>query len=94
MDRDQARKNVRSLLRGSAPKRELSLAEAKARLRAADPEIDISVPLRLLNQGRPGQATRSLAAEIVSSVTLPYIQPLVTGLVSALLGAGQKQLKK
>ena len=94
MDRNQARKNVRSLLQGSPPKRELSLAEAKARLRATDPEIDISRSLRLLNKGQAGQASRSLAAEIVSTVSLPYIQPILTSLVSGLLGDRQKRLKK
>lgn len=78
MENKTARQNFKALLQGKPARRELSLAEAKARLRAADPQIDISDPLKYFSQGRMKEAGLSLAVETAATVTLPYLRPAVT----------------
>jgi hypothetical protein len=89
----QARENFKALLRGKPPRSKPTLAEAKARLRAADPAIDISRPLRHLSRGDVKQATVTLAAETLATVSLPYIRPVVTTAIDVLLTGKNRQLK-
>jgi hypothetical protein len=93
MDRNQARKNIQKMLQGAPPRRTPSLEEAKARLRAADPGIDISRPLKLVNRGETGQAAAGLLAETVTAITLPYIHPVLSSLLTTLL-SGRKRLSR
>ncbi len=93
MDNKQARENIKSLLQGKAPRRELSLVEAKARLRATDPAIDISRPLGHLSQGDMKKAGITLAVETAAAVTIPYLRPLLTLGVTELMTGSKKQLR-
>lgn len=90
MANNQARKNFTALLQGKPPRRELSLAEAKARLRAADPSIDISRPLNDLSRGNVKEAGIALAVETAAAVTMPYLRPLLTATVTVLLTNSKK----
>lgn len=84
MDRHQARNNIKTLLQGKTPRKALSLGEAKARLRAADPGINISRSLHDLNRGKVKAAGTALVIETAAVVTIPYLQPLLTRVVLGL----------
>lgn len=90
----QARENFKALLRGTpAPRSKPTLAQAKARLRAADPAIDISRPLQQLSRGDIKEAAVTLAAETVTTVSLPYLRPVITSALHGLLAEKNRQLK-
>ena len=90
MENKKARENFKAILRGKAPDKELSTAEAKTRLRAADPDLDIGRPLMHLARGEVKQAGFTLAVEVATTITLPYLRPMITtsllGLQSLLAG--------
>jgi len=81
MNRDQARANLKNILQGKPSLREPTLAEAKARLRATDPAIDISRPLQQLDQGNIKEAVVDLALEATTTISLPYLRPLFTAVI-------------
>ncbi len=81
MDIEQARANVKSILRGKPVKRAPTLAQAKERLRAADPGIDISHPLKQLNQRNIKGAAVDLAVEAATTISLPWLRPLITATI-------------
>ena len=85
MNNKKARENFQALLKGKTPPRVVSTAEAKARLRATDPAIDISRFLVYLGRGEVKQAGSSLAVEVATTVTIPYVRPLLN---SAFLSLG------
>jgi len=78
MDLEQARANVKNILQGKAIYHAATLAEAKERLRATDPGIDISRTLKQLNRRNIKGAVVDLAFEAAATITLPYIRPLLT----------------
>jgi len=84
--KEKARKNFQTLLKGKTPPRVISTAEAKARLRATDPDIDIGRPLHCLNQGRIKQAGVALSIEIATTATFSYLRPLVNFSLLGLAG--------
>ena len=94
MENKHARENFQAILKGGKLTTTLSTAEAKARLRSADPDLDIGLPLRHLSKGEVKQAGFTLAVEIVTTITLPYVQPVITtamlGLQSMLVGNRKK----
>ncbi len=85
MDSRQARKNFGRVLAGKPPRRRLSPVEAKARLRAADPGIDISRPLARLNRGETAEAGAALAVETVVALALPFLRSLLGRAAEGLL---------
>jgi len=95
VENKHARENFQAILKGRGPITRLSTAEAKTRLRSADPDLDIGRPLRHLSQGEVKQAGFTLAVEIVTTITIPYVQPVITtallGLQSLLVGTTRKK---
>ena len=95
MESNKARQNLQTLFKGKRPPGEISTETAKARLRAADPGLDISRSLKHLGKGEVKEAVVSLAVEVTASLTILSIQPLITTLVHGLLTEnrdhGQKQ---
>ncbi len=91
MNLEQARANVQNILQGKAINHAPTLAEAKERLRATDPGIDISRPLRQLNTGNGKEAVVDLAFEVGATISLPYLRPLFTAAIVHLYeqGAGK-----
>ncbi len=91
MDLEQARANVKNILQGKAINHAPTLAEAKERLRATDPGIDISRPLKQLNRGNGKGAVVDLAFEAATTISLPYLRPLFTAAIVHLCerGAGK-----
>jgi len=87
----EARRNFERVLAGKAPRRHLSPAEAKARLRAADPGIDISGPLASLNRGEVEDAATALAVETAVAISLPSLRSLLRRAVVHLLADGRRQ---
>ncbi len=96
METEQARANLKNILLGKPSHREPTLTEAKAGLRATDPGIDISRPLKQLNQGNIKGAVVDLAFEATTTITLPYLRPLLTATFVNLyaLGTGKDRRKK
>ncbi len=96
MDTEQARANVKNILQGKPVHRASTLAEAKERLRVTDPGIDISRTLKQLNRRNIKGAVVDLALEAATTITLPYIRPLLTATFINLytLGAGLGRRKK
>ncbi len=94
MERNQARENFKALLKGTPSRRELTLAEAKARLRAADPAIDIGIPLKHLNQGEIQKAGITFAVETAATVTLPYLRPALTAALLSLVAPNSRRSKR
>ncbi len=88
MDLEQARANLKNLLQGKAINHAPTLAEAKERLRATDPGIDISRPLRQLNRGNGKEAVVDLAFEAATTISLPYLRPLFTAAIVQLCERG------
>ena len=93
MGNKQARAEFQALLQGKPSRSKPTLAEAKARLRAADPAIDISRPLKHLSRGDVKQAAVTMAAETLATVSLPYIRPVVTTAIDVLLTGKNRQLR-
>ena len=89
MDSSQARKNLRRVLEGKSPRRRLSRAEARARLRAADPAVDIGASLAHLNRGELGEAGLSLVVESVIALSLPALRSLLLRTAERLLAEGK-----
>jgi len=81
MDIEQARANVRNILQGKLIKQAPTLDQAKERLRATDPDIDISRTLKQLNQRNIKGAVVDLAVEAATTITLPYLRPLLTATI-------------
>lgn len=88
MNPEQARANLKKLLQGKAINHAPTLAEAKERLRATDPGIDISRPLRQLNRGHGKEALVDLAFEAATTISLPYLRPLFTAAIVHLCERG------
>jgi hypothetical protein len=95
MSQNRARENMLDILRGKKPATSVTVEAAKARLRAADPALDISRPLTSLNQGNLKQAGVALSIEIATTATFSYLRPLfslsLTGLAELL---AEKQRNK
>ncbi len=94
MDIEQARANVRNILQGKPVNRAPTLAEAKKRLRAADPDIDISRTLKQLNQRNVKGAVVDLAFEVATTISLPYFRPLLTATIVHLYELGVSKNRK
>jgi len=78
----EARQRFLAVTRGKRPPaRELDLAAAKARLRAADPGIDIAPTLRLLGERRWRPALLTLVPWFLSESGRSYLAPLLLRLV-------------
>ncbi len=93
MDIEQARANVRNILQGKLIKQAPTLDQAKERLRATDPDIDISRTLKQLNQRNIKGAVVDLAVEAATTITLPWLRPLITSTIVNLYehGAGTRR---
>ncbi len=94
MDTDQARANVRNILQGRPISRAPTLAQAKERLRATDPDIDISRTLKQLNRGNIKEAVVNLAFETATTISLPYLRPLLTATIVHLYELGVSKGRK
>jgi hypothetical protein len=94
MESNLARQNLQTLFKGKRPPGEISTKEAKARLRAADPGLDISRSLKHLGSGEVKEAVLSLAVEVTASLTIFSIQPLMTTLVHGLLTENRHRRQK
>jgi hypothetical protein len=90
MERNQARANFRALLQGKPSSQDLTLAEAKARLRAADPGVDVGSSLKHLNQGELKEAGLSLGMETAVALTLPCLRPVLAGTLLGLLSVTKR----
>jgi hypothetical protein len=94
VENKEARENLQAILRGTGPVGMLSVADAKARLRSTDPGLDVGRPLRYLNKGEVDKAGFAFVVEIATTITLPYVQPMMKmalfGLRGWLLGKTKK----
>ena len=88
MENREARRNLQRVLEGKAPRRQLTVAEARARLRALDPGIDISGSLARLNRGELGDAGVALVVEAAVAATLPSLRALLERAVERLFTDG------
>lgn len=84
MNNKQVRENFQALLKGKRPAGVKSIDEAKARLRTTDPAIDISRFLVDLSKGEVKQAGASLAVEVATTVTIPYVRPVLNNVFHSL----------
>ena len=73
----RARRRFEKIAKGEYAPKPLSLEEAKARLRAADPGIDISEAIRALNEGDIKGAGLSLLYQSVAPETVAFFSPLI-----------------
>ncbi len=85
MDSQEARENLNILLHGGVKKRQLSLREAKEMLRANDPGLNIRPSLQHLNRRETSQALLSITTELIAATSVPYLQPLINGVVLTFL---------
>ena len=85
MDSQEARENFNTLLHGSVKKRQLSLREAKDMLRANDPGLNIRPSLQHINRGETSKALLTITTELIGATSVPYLQPIISGVVLALL---------
>ncbi len=90
MESKKARKNIADLFHGKPVKTAFSLAEAKERLRANDPGLNIRLPLEAVSNGDHQKAFNSLLAESVSAVSLSYIKPLLSVAIRQLFSISSK----
>jgi len=73
---DEARQRFRAVTQGRRPTNPaLDIATAKARLRQADPGIDIGPALRLLGEGRWQQAMLSVVPWLLSETGRTWLAP-------------------
>ncbi len=96
MNTEQARTNLKNILQGKPINRAPTLAEAKERLRVTDPDIDISRTLKQLNRRNIKGAVVDLSLEAATTITLPYLRPLLTATIVNLyeLGTGKNRQKR
>jgi len=91
---ERARERLKAVSKGHYVPKELSIEEAKAKLRAADPAIDISDVLKALNHEEDMQkAAASVTLETLTDpAVVSYWSPVLIGLFQALSSA-VKQLQ-
>ncbi len=72
-----ARRRFKALSEGRYVPKELSLEEAKKRLRQSDPGIDVSEALTALNQGDLERAAAALVHQALLPETIAFFAPLI-----------------
>ncbi len=84
---EQARARLRAVTRGQRPRvmAPLDVATAKARLRAADPGVDIGPTLRLLGQHRWRPALFTLLPWLLSDEGRSWLAPALVALAEGFL---------
>ncbi len=79
---EEARERLRAVTVGRyVPRHDLSLAEAKDRLRAADANLDIGPALSALSQGKWREAGLSLALWLATDEGRAFVAPLLLRLL-------------
>ncbi|WP_353661332.1 hypothetical protein [Hydrogenimonas sp. SS33] len=73
----RARRRFEKIAKGEYVPREISPEEAKARLRAADPGIDLAEAIRALNEGDLKKAGLSLLYQSLAPETVAFFAPLL-----------------
>lgn len=90
-DLEHARTRFKAISEGHYVPKEISVEEAKERLRAADPALDISDMLKALH--REEDLQKAAAAALLETLTHPavisYWSPVLIGLFQALMPAGK-----
>ena len=93
---EEARARLKAIAEGRRVPQGISIEEAKQRLRAADPAIDISDLLQALHRGENLQ--KAAAAVMVETLSDPevvhYWSPILARLVQALLPATARASSK
>ncbi|WP_028584862.1 hypothetical protein [Desulfogranum mediterraneum] len=84
----RSRAELLALLTGAENREGLTRAEARARLRALDPGVDLSPLLHSLRSGDPREALAALAAELSLAAALPVLQRRLTNGLLELLKQG------
>ncbi len=80
-----ARARFQAIARGRYVPGHLSVEEAKARLRRADPGLDFSHIFQALDEGDLRRAGSSLAVEVAASRAFAYFYPLMVDAVQLVL---------
>ncbi|RMG38748.1 MAG: hypothetical protein D6720_00695 [Gammaproteobacteria bacterium] len=92
---EEARARLRALSQGRrVPRRDLSLEEAKARLRETDADLDIGPFLHFASEGRWREAGLSLALWAVSEDGRYFFSPLLLSALSLVDGVLQALRKR
>lgn len=91
---EKARARLKAISEGHYVPKGISIEDAKKRLRAADPAIDISGILQALHQGKDlEKAATSMVLETVSDpAVVHYWSPVLAGFVQTLIEAGKSKL--
>ena len=94
-DRTEAKKRFDAIMKGRYVPKPVSLEEAKARVRATDPGIDISELLQALNEGDLRRAGTSVFRQALAPEAVAYFTPLILGTIESIVAAtsGKKEKK-
>ncbi|WP_456390245.1 hypothetical protein [Hydrogenimonas sp.] len=91
---ERAKKRFMSIAQGRHVPADISIEEAKKRVRQTDPGLDISDIVRAIDQRDLKKAGTSLLLEVATDPSIiTYWSPLLIGLVQALVPSSKKTQK-
>lgn len=80
------KKRFKLLLEGKYIPKDISIQEAKERLKKTDPGIDISNILKIINQEKKDKILKEILIEIITNPdVLVYYMPLIKSILKILL---------